>query len=155
MQTTEMNGHQPATVVAASTLQPKSIDARDPLAGPGGLFCHPDDVLDHPGLCASEKRAILASWASDANALENAPALRQTDSGAIVPVDDILAALGQLDGVVAHRAPRSNQRRWTHRRLTPRSHRSVYRLRRQDDDDDPPPCPAAARRQAAFLAVCA
>ena len=39
------------------------------LLHPGTVFDHPRDVLDHPDLTLSEKRAILASWASDATAI--------------------------------------------------------------------------------------
>ncbi|MHC2399409.1 hypothetical protein ACVMGC_003953 [Bradyrhizobium barranii subsp. barranii] len=39
----------------------------DALLHPGTVFEAPRDVLDHPALTLSEKRAILASWASDAS----------------------------------------------------------------------------------------
>jgi hypothetical protein len=46
----------------------------------------------------NEKRAILASWASDACAVEAAPASRRVPgSGRIVSVDEILEALRALD----------------------------------------------------------
>ncbi|MET4236570.1 hypothetical protein ABIA85_009886 [Bradyrhizobium sp. LA6.10] len=35
------------------------------LLHPGTVFDHPKDVLADPSLSVSEKRAILASWASD------------------------------------------------------------------------------------------
>lgn len=68
------------------------------LASPARVFSHPRDVLDHPGLEPSEKRAILASWASDARVVENEPTLRQVDCSAVVSLADILAALRKLDG---------------------------------------------------------
>jgi hypothetical protein len=43
---------------------------------PGTVFEHPRDVVAHPGLSLSEKRAILASWASDASAIASCPSLR-------------------------------------------------------------------------------
>ncbi|GLI23137.1 hypothetical protein GGQ86_003323 [Xanthobacter flavus] len=61
-----------------------------------GVLVHPDQVLDHPFMSDAEKRTLLSSWASDRHAVENAPALRRLDSGAVVPVDDILAALAAL-----------------------------------------------------------
>lgn len=67
------------------------------LASPAKVFSHPREVLEHPALEPSEKRAILASWASDVRAVENEPALRQVECGAIVPLADILAALRALD----------------------------------------------------------
>ena len=35
------------------------------LLHPGTVFNHPRDVVDDPNLSLSEKRAILASWASE------------------------------------------------------------------------------------------
>ncbi len=35
------------------------------LIHPGTVFNHPRDVVSHPTLTLAEKRAILASWASD------------------------------------------------------------------------------------------
>ena len=55
------------------------------------------EVVHDPDLTLNEKRAILSSWASDACALEAAPELRATHSGAIVRWDDIMDALRQLD----------------------------------------------------------
>ena len=53
-----------------------SFEAWQALVAPGDVFRHPREVLTHPQLTSGEKRAILASWASDACALENAPGLR-------------------------------------------------------------------------------
>jgi hypothetical protein len=46
------------------------------LLHPGAVFEHPEDVVMHPSLTLAEKRAILASWASDASAIASCPALR-------------------------------------------------------------------------------
>ena len=46
------------------------------LLHPGTVFEHPKDVVAHPCLTLAEKRAILASWASDASAIASCPALR-------------------------------------------------------------------------------
>lgn len=73
------------------------------LATPGAVFSHPRDVLDHEGLEPSEKRAILASWASDVRAVESAPALRQLDCGAVVRLDEVLEALCALDAAARPR----------------------------------------------------
>ena len=69
------------------------------LLHPGTVFDHPRDVLAHLSLSVSEKRAILASWASDASAIASCPALR-APSGlrATVTIDEILEALCELDG---------------------------------------------------------
>ena len=69
------------------------------LLHPGTVFEHPKDVVRHSGLTMAEKRAILASWASDASAIASCPTLR-SPAGLKKPVsiDDILDALCELDG---------------------------------------------------------
>jgi len=69
------------------------------LLHPGTVFEHPKDVVSHPDLTLAEKRAILASWASDASAIASCPALRaQEGLKAPVSIDAILEALCELDG---------------------------------------------------------
>ena len=69
------------------------------LLHPGTIFEHPKDVLRHSGLTVGEKRAILASWASDASAIASCPSMR-SPAGLKRPVsiDEILDALCELDG---------------------------------------------------------
>lgn len=69
----------------------------DAFLHPARAFAHPMDVVRDPDLTLNEKRAILASWASDACALEAAPELRINTSGSIVRWDDIMDALRDLD----------------------------------------------------------
>jgi hypothetical protein len=69
----------------------------DALLHPASAFVHPMDVVRDPDLTLNEKRAILASWASDACALEAAPDLRVNVSGNAVRWDDIMDALRTLD----------------------------------------------------------
>lgn len=62
-------------------------------------FASPFDVVEHPQLEPEVKRAILASWASDAHAVEDQPALRQPpDVDQPLRYDDVMAALRHLDG---------------------------------------------------------
>jgi hypothetical protein len=69
------------------------------LLHPGTVFEHPSDVVSHPHLTLAEKRAILASWASDASAIASCPALRAPKGlKAPVSIDAILEALCELDG---------------------------------------------------------
>ena len=70
----------------------------DALLHPGTAFDRPKDVVAHPFLSIAEKRAILASWASDASAIASCPALR-APPGLRTPVgiDEILKALRELD----------------------------------------------------------
>ncbi|WP_185999028.1 hypothetical protein ACLIMP_22795 [Novosphingobium aerophilum] len=61
-------------------------------------FFHPFEFMEHPQLEPEVKRAILASWASDASAVEGQPDLRRP-AGASEPVrfDDIMSAMRTLD----------------------------------------------------------
>ena len=68
---------------------------------PAQAFRTPQDVVSDPDLTLYEKRAILASWASDACALEAEPELRRPGSGPPVRFDDIMDALKELDGEAA------------------------------------------------------
>jgi hypothetical protein len=69
------------------------------LLHPGTIFDHPRDVVAHPTVSVSEKRAILASRASDASAIASCPSLRApAGPKAPVNIDEILAASCELDG---------------------------------------------------------
>ncbi len=147
------------------TARPTSFEVWQAVVAPGDVFRHPREVLAHPTLSRAQKRAVLASWASDAQTLENAPGLRCLPGCKAEPVsvDAVLAALAQLDGsaawgpgsTVAVKAP-------VQRRSSPLGMlRRHIRPGRRDDDDDPPPCPAAIRPRprtpsgATAIAVCA
>jgi len=69
----------------------------DELLRPADAFSHPQEVVRDPDLSINEKRAILASWASDACAVEAMPALRKSPTGTVVTFDDIMDALKELD----------------------------------------------------------
>jgi hypothetical protein len=65
---------------------------------PGSVYGHPRDVVVDRTLSTSEKRAILASWASDAAALASTPAFRELPGfNRIVTIDEIFEALSALD----------------------------------------------------------
>jgi hypothetical protein len=80
-------------------MENKPIDLDlDALLHPAQAFGHPREVVNDPDLTLNEKRAILASWASDACAVEAAPALRYVPGGKqTVSIDEILEALRALD----------------------------------------------------------
>jgi hypothetical protein len=88
----------------------------DGLVHPSEVFDHPADVVNDPDLSLNEKRAILASWASDACAIEAAPGLRQGPAGCVVPFDEIMEALRTLDKQMA-----ATQMRQRFTRMTARS----------------------------------
>lgn len=72
--------------------------ALDRYLRPAVGFWRPRDVLKDPDLTASEKRAVLASWASDASAVQDEPTLRWLlGSPEPVPLTDVLEAMARLD----------------------------------------------------------
>ena len=113
------------------------------------VFERPDDVLNDPQMSPAEKRALLASWASDAHAIPGVPSLRLLEHGSVIEVDEILHALKSLDArehatapdrpAMSRQAP-FQRRREPRFRIWPR----IVRRHRRNDDDDPPPCPAYA-----------
>ena len=96
----------------ALDLQSDAAFELDDLLHPAQAFSHPSEVVNDPDLSLNEKRAILASWASDwasdACAIESAPALRRgRNGGRPVSFDDVVDALRILDRQAAE-ANRSN-----------------------------------------------
>ncbi|OJY34026.1 MAG: hypothetical protein BGP06_11690 [Rhizobiales bacterium 65-9] len=71
----------------------------DDLLHPANAFESPEEVVDDPDLTLNEKRSILASWASDACALEANPVLRADRTGRMASYDDIVDALRRLDRI--------------------------------------------------------
>jgi hypothetical protein len=133
-----------------------SSNAASPEYGQAGFpplhtagFMHPDQVVSDARLTHTEKREVLASWASDVRAVPNAPALRQLDNGAVIRLDDILRALNALDDTWSFKQPAFDprQKRRHPRFRFPRRLGSAFRQPwTDDDDDDPPPCPALISR---------
>ncbi|MCJ2072735.1 hypothetical protein MKK75_28750 [Methylobacterium sp. J-030] len=116
--------------VAAANLRAPAVDPFEAFVAPGDVFRHPREVPTYPGLSTAEKRVILASWASDARAVEASPTLRCLPGcrAEPVPIDEILAALQALDaGSAPQPAPRRSPvpaavtRRWARERDTPGS----------------------------------
>lgn len=103
----------------------------DALLHPAAAFLHPDQVVNDPDLTLNEKRAILASWASDACAVEAAPGLRHNAGGKVVPFDAIMDALRALDRQQAATADAARYRRAT------RWTRVLGRRRGRDDQGSP------------------
>jgi hypothetical protein len=106
------------------------------------VFVHPEEVLDDQTLALADKRSLLASWASDALGVEDSPSLRQLPSGAVVRVDDIIAALKTLDfHEPRHEISQTFSQSFARRRSKP----SARRQNMRPEDDDPPPSAASAR----------
>lgn len=64
------------------------------------LYSFPHELVDDPSLNTSQKRAMLAEWASDACAIESFPTLRLLP-GTTFPVtlSSIMDAFAQLDRI--------------------------------------------------------
>ena len=97
---------------------------------PGSVYEHPRDVVADPSISLGEKRAILASWASDACAVEAAPDLRQPTGSPPVRLDDIMDALKRLDGEAADKPTYgkliNRARRWKDLYRSDRGGRSLF-----------------------------
>ncbi|MBO0759465.1 MAG: hypothetical protein J2P54_26800 [Bradyrhizobiaceae bacterium] len=90
----------------------------DALLHPAAAFAHPTAVVNDPDLTLNEKRAILASWASDACAIEAAPGLRQPPGGRIIRFEEIIDALRMLDRqAAASTKPQRHYRRLLQNRV--------------------------------------
>jgi hypothetical protein len=101
------------------------------LLHPARAFAHPRDIVHDPDLTLNEKRAILASWASDACAVETAPALHQPPGAdRMVPVDEILEALRTLNRQAQQDSPQVS---WARRQIRRRSIRNFRRRRARSE----------------------
>jgi hypothetical protein len=90
----------------------------DALLHPAQAFAHPADVVNDRDLTLSEKRAILASWASDACAVEAVPPPRQPPDAKPVHFDDVVDALRTLERqIAAAYKPQPHYRRVLARRI--------------------------------------
>jgi len=63
-----------------------------------GYFCAAD-IVDDPSLSRSRKKALLAFWVSDINAVAGTPGLR-TMRGVTVTVDSLFDAMSILDNEI-------------------------------------------------------
>ncbi len=93
------------------SITPETEDqSLDRLLHPARFFRHPDDVVADDHLDIEEKRAILASWASDACAIDSMPALRRPPGiAAPVAFDAVMDALRCLDEIRADVASKFDQ----------------------------------------------
>jgi hypothetical protein len=93
---------------ATTAAEHRNDDAFDlqSLLHPAQAFERPVNVVNDPDLTLSEKRAILASWASDACAVEASPELRQAPGGRLpVRFDEVMEALRELDKLAQAKSP--------------------------------------------------
>jgi hypothetical protein len=120
------------------TDEPFDLDL-DELLHPAQAFEHPQQVVDDPDLTVNEMRAILACWASDACAVEAAPALRRPPGASrAVCVDEVLEALRTLDRQANADAARAS---WARRQVR-RGSFEGFPARRAREHQDPGPAPS-------------
>jgi hypothetical protein len=106
------------------------------LLHPAQAFCQPMEVVNDPELTLSEKRALLAAWASDACAVEAVPALRCAPGRSPAQFDDIMDALRVLDQQASDGCkPLPHYRRVLERRSS-NVPMPVRNSRRRDESDD-------------------
>ena len=99
----------------------------DALLHPAQAFEHPSEVINDPDLTLSEKRAILASWASDACAIKAVPTLRRLPGGKCpVHFDEVMDALRALDEEARQ------ARRTSSDRPVPQRSRKIFRSGNSD-----------------------
>ena len=67
-------------------------------------FWTPGEIVKDPMLTIGRKRQLLAYWGSDVHAVVGQPALRSYAHGPTVSIDDIKAALCELDTMVDNAA---------------------------------------------------
>jgi len=100
------------------------------LLHPAGAFRTPMEVVTDPDMTVQEKRAILASWASDACAVEAAPTVRQPPTAPVVQFDEIMDALKRLDGETVDKPTYgkfiNRARRWKDLYRSDRGGRSLF-----------------------------
>ncbi len=105
----------------------------DTLLDPARAFAHPNDVVGDPDLTASEKRAILASWAKRACAAEALAARSRPVGATPVCYDDIVDALRALDRQTVPFRPRPHYRHVLENRIP-----GVFGRDTRDDERDQP-----------------
>ena len=60
-------------------------------------YYHPRAIAADPLLTVARKRALLARWLSDANAVGGAPSIRRSPAGVTTTVEHLRQAMDQLD----------------------------------------------------------
>jgi hypothetical protein len=63
-------------------------------------YYHPRGIVADPLLTVARKRALLARWLSDANAVSGAPTIRRSPAGVTATVEHLRQAMDQLDEMV-------------------------------------------------------
>jgi hypothetical protein len=76
-------------------------------------YFHPREIVSDPMLTLERKRQLVSFWLSDIHAVRDFPALRSYQFGPAVTVDELMAALADLDEMVDVGALASTQHQLT------------------------------------------
>jgi hypothetical protein len=63
-------------------------------------YYHPREIVADPELTIARKRALLARWMSDANAVSGAPDIRRSPAGVTTTIAHLRESLAKLDEMV-------------------------------------------------------
>lgn len=81
-------------------LQPFAVDDLEITRADFMGYYHPREIVADPLLTVPRKRALLARWLSDANALAGQPSIRRSPVGVTATVDHLRQAMDHLDEMV-------------------------------------------------------
>src|SRR5690606_1523884 len=62
-------------------------------------YYHPREIVADMSLAVSRRRELVSFWLSDFNAVRGAPGLRRSGGGVTATVDDLRAAMDELDAM--------------------------------------------------------
>jgi hypothetical protein len=62
-------------------------------------YYHPREIVADMSLTVGRRRELVSFWLSDFNAVRGAPGLRRSGAGVTATVDDLRAALADLDAM--------------------------------------------------------
>ncbi len=62
-------------------------------------YFHPREIVADMSLTVARRRELVSFWLSDFNAVRGAPGLRRSGSGVTTTVDELRAAMAELDSM--------------------------------------------------------
>ena len=71
-------------------------------------YFHPREIVADASLTVRRRRELVSFWLSDFNAVRGAPGLRRSGSGVTATVDDLRAAMAELDAMADFIPPIGN-----------------------------------------------
>jgi hypothetical protein len=87
-----------AAIDPAYRMTPSYTEA---LVNPGGVFRHPEEIVEHPWFTHEEKRTVLLSWARDELVLEQVANRSLPELKPKSRLDAVIEALSRFDASAA------------------------------------------------------